>query len=74
MNNFSKLALAFITGAAAGVVAGIFLAPDKGVETRKKMANKAREFSDAIKTKVKEGWQCATELKDKMVKEVGGLS
>lgn len=34
--NSSKIALGVLSGIAAGAIAGIFLAPDKGSKTRKK--------------------------------------
>lgn len=69
MNKYSKIGLAFLAGAAAGVVAGILLAPDKGSETRKKMSDKAREFSDIVKEKANEGLHFASNLKGKVAKE-----
>lgn len=69
MNKYSKIGLAFLAGAAAGVIAGILLAPDKGSETRKKMLDKAREFSDIVKEKATEGLHFANNLKGKVAKE-----
>lgn len=73
MNALAKIGVAFIAGAAAGIVAGILLAPEKGSETRKNMANKAREFGDAVKEKAKGGWQQATNLKEKVMREAGEM-
>lgn len=42
----SKFLIGFIAGAAAGAIAGILLAPDKGSETRKKVAEKAKKVKD----------------------------
>lgn len=36
-------------GAAAGAIAGILFAPDKGSSTRKKIAGKAGDITDSIK-------------------------
>lgn len=47
----SKVLLGFLAGAAAGALAGILLAPDKGSETRKKIAGKAGELRDSVKDK-----------------------
>lgn len=69
MNNYMKLALAFVAGAAAGAVAGILMAPDKGVETRKKVMGKAKDFGDTVKDKVREGWKQASGLKEKMMRD-----
>jgi len=69
MNKYSKLGLVFLAGAAAGAIAGILLAPEKGSETRKKMGDKAREFSDGLKDKAMDNWKLATNCKEKVAKE-----
>ena len=43
-----KLATSMLTGLAVGAVLGILFAPDKGSETRRKIAQKTTDFSDAI--------------------------
>lgn len=45
----AKLLTGVLAGAAAGAVLGILLAPDKGSETRKKIAKKGNELSDSVK-------------------------
>ncbi|MFV0377986.1 MAG: YtxH domain-containing protein [Mangrovibacterium sp.] len=47
-----KVILGFLAGAAAGAVLGILFAPDKGSETRKKIADKGEELVDGAKEKV----------------------
>lgn len=49
-----KAVVGFIFGAAVGVAAGMLFAPRSGVETRKKIEKKAREYSDDITKKVSE--------------------
>jgi gas vesicle protein len=44
-----KLLTGVLAGAAAGAVLGILLAPDKGSETRKKIAKKSNDLSDSVK-------------------------
>jgi gas vesicle protein len=44
----TKTILGFAAGAAAGILAGILLAPDKGANTRKKIAGKANEVTDGV--------------------------
>jgi len=69
MSNYSKIGLAFLAGAAAGALAGILLAPDKGTETRKKIADKAKDLKETVTEKMKDGFKKANELKDKFAKE-----
>jgi gas vesicle protein len=46
----TKTVLGFVAGAAVGALAGILLAPDKGSNTRKKIAGKAGDVSDSLKS------------------------
>ena len=48
MNSTSKILLGFIAGAAIGGALGILLAPDKGSETRRRIAEKGSEIGDSI--------------------------
>jgi len=43
MTNTGKTLLTFLTGAAAGAIAGILLAPKSGKETRQLLSSKASE-------------------------------
>ena len=45
----SKLVTGVLAGAAIGAVFGILLAPDKGSETRKKIAKKGNDLSGSVK-------------------------
>lgn len=47
----SKLILGLLVGAAIGGALGILLAPDKGSETRRKIAEKGADLGDSIKGK-----------------------
>ncbi|WP_246596937.1 YtxH domain-containing protein [Pontibacter aydingkolensis] len=42
------VALGLLAGAAAGAIAGILLAPDKGTATRKKVADSASKLGDQV--------------------------
>ncbi|PWT72713.1 MAG: YtxH domain-containing protein [Bacteroidetes bacterium] len=47
--NASKILLSFVAGAAIGAALGVLFAPDKGTETRKKIADKSHDVADSIK-------------------------
>lgn len=51
MNNTSKILAAFAIGAAAGAIAGILLAPDKGSETRRKLSEEGQKLAESLKKK-----------------------
>ncbi|MEO6405615.1 MAG: YtxH domain-containing protein [Ferruginibacter sp.] len=50
----SKLLSGILLGAAAGAVLGVLFAPEKGTETRKKLAQKGGDLSDSVKNKFNE--------------------
>lgn len=52
MNTVAKIAIAAGAGLLAGGVLGILFAPDKGVNTRKKIAENGKKFTDAVQEKV----------------------
>ena len=45
----SRTVIALLAGAAVGAVLGIFLAPDKGEESRKKVKKTAEDCIDKVK-------------------------
>jgi gas vesicle protein len=57
MNDTSKTILAFVGGALAGAAVGILLAPDKGSNLRKKIADSARDMSDDLTETADEKYQ-----------------
>ncbi|MBN8859444.1 MAG: YtxH domain-containing protein [Sphingobacteriales bacterium] len=46
----SKVLLGLLAGAAIGAIAGILFAPDKGSETRKKIAKNTNEMGETLKS------------------------
>lgn len=49
-----KILLGVLAGVAAGALLGVLLAPDKGSETRKKLAEKGDDYAEALKNKFDE--------------------
>ncbi|CAN5590818.1 hypothetical protein BH11BAC1_BH11BAC1_20370 [soil metagenome] len=58
MSKNSNSLFALLGGLAIGAAIGILLAPDKGSETRKKMADAAKKAAD----KVKEGMNATSDV------------
>ncbi|GAB4126015.1 MAG: hypothetical protein OHK0045_10790 [Raineya sp.] len=52
MSNGQKILFSFLAGAAAGVVAGLLIAPDSGKEIRKKIAKKAANIKDTLESRI----------------------
>ena len=61
MNTNSKVLLGILGAAAAGVVIGMLVAPDKGNETRKKLKKTAGEWADSLSHMWERGKQSAEE-------------
>ena len=47
----SKTLVGFLAGAAIGAALGILFAPDKGTETRRKIAKQSNDLADDLKDK-----------------------
>ena len=45
----SKTILGFIAGVSIGAIAGILLSPEKGSDTRQKIADRTSEFGNSLK-------------------------
>jgi gas vesicle protein len=55
MTNTNKLLTALAAGVAVGSLLGVLFAPDKGEQTRKKIADNSKKFTDTIKDRINEG-------------------
>jgi gas vesicle protein len=56
-----KVLLGVLTGAAVGAALGILFAPDKGTETRRKIAEKSNEYADGLGDKFTEFVEAMTQ-------------
>jgi gas vesicle protein len=61
-----KLILGILAGIAAGAIAGILFAPDKGSSTRKKMVNKGEDYVDQLKARINEHMHDGSKRKEKV--------
>lgn len=55
MDNRVKILLGFAAGAAAGAIAGILLAPEKGKVTRQNLSQKTSDLSGDVAEKFQKG-------------------
>lgn len=73
MNNTTKILIALGTGLLIGGALGILFAPDKGSEIRRKITERGKKFSDAIKNKIptlKEGIKERMEAMNERIEEL----
>ena len=57
MANSKGSLLAFVSGIAAGTALGLFLASEKGLETRNKVSKKFKELEEDLGSKLKAGFE-----------------
>jgi gas vesicle protein len=71
MNTTSKVILGILGAAAAGVVIGMLVAPEKGTDTRKRLKKTAEEWADSMSHLWSRGKE-ATESAARDLKEKAG--
>ncbi len=71
--NSSKIVLGVLGGIAAGAIAGILLATDKGSKTRKKILPKGKDFADDMKGKFEDLYENVTDKYDTLLQDAKGL-
>lgn len=71
--NSGKILLGVLIGAAAGVLAGILIAPEKGSETREKLAEMGEEYLETVKDKFDEMLENFATKFEQVKKEVNNL-
>ncbi|GAC1308568.1 MAG: hypothetical protein NVSMB24_22510 [Mucilaginibacter sp.] len=70
MNDNSKVFVALLVGLAAGAALGILFAPEKGEETRDKLAESLTSLGDSIKETAAAELDKLIGLKDKVVDNI----
>ena len=70
MKNSSKVMIAVGAGVAIGGLLGVLFAPDKGSETRKKIADAGKKLGDKVKEKVNEGKEKFSGLKEELKERI----
>lgn len=69
----SNLILGTLGGLSAGLLLGVLFAPDKGSETRKKIASKKNDLTDEIKSQLDKLSSLLNKKSDDLVVEINDL-
>ncbi|MES2733892.1 MAG: YtxH domain-containing protein [Bacteroidota bacterium] len=74
MKDKQKVLLSFVIGAAAGVAAGMLLAPYSGKDSRKKLSDKATALSNDLGGQINTSLDKLNELKDSVISSISDLT
>ncbi len=74
MKTSSKIWIALGSGLALGSIAGILFAPNKGTETRKKIAGAGTKISDQLKDKVQQSKDRILAFKEDIKERIEALN
>jgi gas vesicle protein len=70
MSDNSKVVVALLAGLAAGAALGILFAPDKGNETRDKLAESLKNLGDSIRETAATEIDNLVGMKDKIIENI----
>ncbi|KYP13508.1 YtxH domain-containing protein [Flavihumibacter sp. CACIAM 22H1] len=73
MTNTNKILTALATGVVIGGVLGVLFAPDKGENTRQKIADGSKKLSDSLKEKMNEGKNKLAGMRNSFRERVDGM-
>jgi gas vesicle protein len=73
MMSSGKILLGALAGVAIGAALGILFAPDKGSETRKKIADKSNAYADGLGDRFNEFIEALTEKLEEMQEDAKHL-
>lgn len=69
MNNTEGNVLSFIAGIAIGALIGVLVAPNRGEETRQKIADKSKELLDELEDQLEASKKKLNDLTDNWAKK-----
>jgi gas vesicle protein len=64
----------FLSGVAAGAVVALLYAPDRGTETRRKVADSARRMTGNLKDNLEEGMDELSDTGERMYSKASGMA
>lgn len=74
MNSTGKIILAIVGAAAAGAIIGMLVAPEKGSDLRKKIADQTGDWSNQLSQLLAQGKDQLQKMKQSATNQTGGLA